>query len=282
MKILVLGASGLVGWNLLRVARPAGHECVGTYHAHPQRGLVPLDLENHAALVDLLKSFVPEAVFYCSGWTWVDGCEGDPARAFHANAESPARVAREVDAIGAAFVYFSTSYVFDGKAGPYGEDDPPSPISVYGNSKLTGENEVLKAMERALVARTMGVYGPEPQEKNFVYQVRKTLSAGQRLRVPNDQFGNVTYAPDLAAMAIELVKQGRRGVWNLAGPDPCICRSDFALNIAQSYGLSTGLIDPVDTASLRQPAPRPVQGGLKIEKAVEATSIIPRPWVKLP
>ena len=135
---------------------------------------------------------------------------------------------------------------------------------------------------RAIIARTMGVYGPEPQEKNFVYQVRRKLAAGQRMLVPDDQFGNATYAPDLARMVIELARRDCRGVWNVAGPEPRLRRSDFARRIARAYGLPETLIEPTLTARLRQPAPRPVEGGLYIDKVVQATSITPKSWVMIP
>ncbi len=100
--------------------------------------------------------------------------------------------------------------------------------------------------------------------------------------MPSDQFGNITYAPDLARMALALAKRGEQDIWNLAGPDPGVRRSEFAVQIADSYRLSRDLIEPVTTASLNQPAPRPVQGGLIIDKAANATGITPRGWTKLP
>jgi len=283
MKVLVVGASGLVGWNLLEAARSGGHDVLGTCSSHAMPGLVQLQIEDEKGRKQLLAKFCPDVAFCCIGWTWVDGCESDPARAFRENTEYPARLAASAVEIGSRFVYFSTSYVFDGKEGPYTEEAETNPLSVYGHSKLEGEREVLEATAGdALVARTMGVYGPEPQQKNFVYQVRKALSGGQSFRVPEDQFGNVTYAPDLARMAIALAGQGQRGIWNLAGPDPSVRRSDFARLIAQNYGLREELLIPIKTNLLHQPAQRPVQGGLIIEKAVRATSITPHAWVQMP
>lgn len=135
---------------------------------------------------------------------------------------------------------------------------------------------------RCIIARTMGVYGPEPQRKNFVYQVRKALEAGKPFRVPDDQFGNATYAPDLARIVIALAAQNQSGIWNVAGPDPRLRRSDFARLIAESYNLPVALIQPVATLALGQPAPRPEQGGLVVDKAVRATGVTPQPWVKIP
>jgi len=282
MKILILGASGLVGWNLFHAAQSLGHTATGTYRTHPLPGLLPLKVEEDASLSRLFYQLQPDAVFFCAGWSWVDGCQGDPDRAYRENVAHPARTAQLAAELGAHFTYFSTSYVFDGHAGPYAEDDQTSPISVYGSAKLAGEAAVTKATGgTALIARTMGVYGPEPQRKNFVFQVRQALAAGKPMRIPNDQFGNVTHADDLARMALVLAEQERSGIWNLAGPDANVRRSDFARQIAQSYGLDANLIEPVETASLNQPAPRPRQGGLLVDKVSAAVSFSPRPWVRI-
>jgi dTDP-4-dehydrorhamnose reductase len=224
----------------------------------------------------------PEATFFCAGWSWVDGCEGDPQRAQAENGEQPGRAARCARNIGSHFTYFSSSYVFDGREGPYPEEARPRPISVYGQSKRAGEESVLEATQgHAVVARTMGVYGPEPQRKNFVFQVRQALDSGVKLRVARDQFGNITFAPDLARMALHLAQHSQSGIWNLAGSDPHIRRSDFALQIAASYGLPARLIEPVDTSALNQRARRPSQAGLLVEKVRRFTAIEPRDWVKI-
>jgi len=282
MRILILGASGLVGHNLFERARSLGHEAVGTYHSCLLPDLVYLEVEDTASVVQLLKEVKPDAIFYCAGWSWVDGCEDDPLKAFHENCETPEKIAGIAEGMGCHFTYFSTSYVFDGVHGPYIESAAPCPISVYGHSKEKGERAVLEATHgHALIARTMGVYGLESQRKNFVYQVRAALAAKKRLRVPNDQFGNVTFAPDLAQMALELAMQRRSGIWNLAGPDPTVRRSDFARQIAETYGLPIDLVQAVETASLGQRAHRPRQGGLYIRKALQAVSLVPRSWVKI-
>jgi dTDP-4-dehydrorhamnose reductase len=268
MRILVVGASGLMGWNCLKVMGALGHELLGTYHTHAMDGLVPLSLDSDSAVSSLVARFQPAAVICCAAWSWVDGCQGDPARAFRNNRDEPARLARHAHDFGASFVHFSSSYVFDGKLGPYCEEDLPNPLSVYGESKLAGEKAVLDATDgSATIVRTMGVYGEEPQKKNFVYQVRANLSAGRRMKVPLDQFGNASYAPDIATGVARLLVRKLDGIWNLAGPDPNLCRKDFALRIAREYGLDESLFDFVSTEELRQPAPRPRQGGLRIEKA---------------
>lgn len=281
--MLILGASGLIGWNLLLRAQLLGHEVNGTYRSHSLPGLIPLDMGHEDLLAHLFNQLRPEAVFCCTGWSWVDGCESDPERAYRENMELPTLAVKCARKIGSHVTYFSTSYVFDGRDGPYDENAKPYPISIYGNSKLAGERSILEASDgNAVIARTMGVYGLEPQRKNFVFQVRRALTSRTTLKVPKDQFGNVTYAPDLAGMAFKLAEHRQSGIWNLAGPDSNIRRSDFALQIAKSYGLPEELIEPVETSALNQLARRPAQGGLSIEKVQYFTSIKPQTWVVIP
>lgn len=283
MKILVVGASGLVGGNCFRAARSAGHEVLGTFHRYAIEGLVPLDVASEAAVTSVFDQFAPDAVIYCAAWSWVDGCEADPERAFRENSEHPARMARLADRAHLQMVHFSTSYVFDGREGPYAEDAPPNPISVYGRAKLAGENAVRdETGGRAIIARTMGVYGEEAQRKNFVYQVRDRLSSGQRMRVPSDQFGNASYAGDLAEAVIRLLARNASGIWNLAGPDPHLCRKDLAIRIAGEYGLDQSLFDFVPTVDLGQPAQRPRQGGLLINRLRRELEMEPAAWVRIP
>lgn len=263
----------------MQAARRAGHEVTGSYATHPVPELLHLRLDDTADVRQLMSSTRPDAVVCCAAWSWVDGCESDPSRAFSENRDLPASAARAAADSGARFVHFSTSYVFDGRNGPYSEDDPPNPLSVYAESKLAGEIAVSQATAgRALIVRTMGVYGDELQKKNFVYQVRQNLGSGRRMKVPNDQLGNATEAANLAGGVLALLDRRATGVWNLAGLDPNLRRSDFALQIARSYGLDESLFDFVPTSELKQPAPRPLHGGLTTVKATAATRWRPCGW----
>ena len=282
MKILVIGASGLVGSHVLRVAGEHGHEALGTYRNFPLDGLLALDVSDRAAVERFLDAHPVDAVVYCAAWSWVDGCEKDPERAFRENCENPGFMAEAAQRRGAAFLHYSSSYVFDGTAGPYGEDAQTHPISVYGRAKLAGEEAVQAAcIGAALIVRTTGVYGVEAQRKNFVCQVIDNLRAGKRMRIPCDQLGNATEAGDLAEGSVRLLETRSSGLWNLAGPNPNLRRSDFALHIAREYQLDERLLDFSTTRELAQPAPRPLHGGLTIDKARNALDWHPREWVRI-
>lgn len=279
MKILVVGASGLVGSHLLKAAAARGHQAVGTYATHPAPGLIELSLGDTTAVAHVFETHQPDAVICCSAWSWVDGCQKDPARAFRENAELPSQLARMAHHHRARFLYFSSSYVFDGKVAAYDEQAVTNPLSVYGESKLRGEQLSRQETDgQALIVRTMGVYGEEPQQKNFVYQVVRQLRAGKPMTIPSDQSGNATYAGDLASMSLCLLEKKAQGIWNVAGPEAELCRKDFALHIAAEYGLDASLFRFVTTAQLGQTAPRPLGGGLIVDRAVQATGLRPSAW----
>jgi dTDP-4-dehydrorhamnose reductase len=262
LRAIVVGGSGQIGGWLLRVLAERGHQAIGTYATVPFSGLCRLDAGQREEAASWLKSQAPDVVFYPAGFTWVDGCERDPARAYAANLDEPLNLARAALAIGARFVYFSTDYVFDGAAGPYGEESPTNPLSVYGRSKLDAERALtLELAEAQLTVRTSWVYGPERQGKNFAYQLVRALSTGQRLICPSDQISSPTYGPDVARAVVLLAEARQSGLIHVAGPE-IMDRPGFAGAIAAAFGLDSALFDSRPTASLGQDACRPLGGGL--------------------
>ncbi len=273
MKVLVLGGSGLVGSHLLRAAAAAGHPVVGTYRRHPLPGLVPLDGADTPAMARLLAAERPDAVIHAGGWTWVDGCEDDPARAFAENAEQPAALGRLCHVAGIPFAYISTSYVFDGESGPYPESAMANPINVYSQSKWAGEQQVLAATEgAALLPRVICVYGREAQKKNFGYQVLTALREGRTLTLPADQCGNPTWAGDIGRWVIRLLELRERGVWHLGGPWPECTRPEWTERLVAAFRQAGVVPHPaftlrtVTTAELGQKARRPLRAGMISER----------------
>jgi dTDP-4-dehydrorhamnose reductase len=273
MKLLIIGASGLIGSHLLRAATASGHDAVGTYRNFPRPGLARWDGADEPALAALLRAPQPDAVVHAAGWTWVDGCEDDPARAFEENARQPERLARHCHERGIRVAYVSTSYIFDGAQGPYDEAATPNPLGIYARSKWEGEQRVQAACGgAALLPRVICVYGVEAQRKNFAYQVGRAFAAGGTLRIPSDQRGNPTYAADVARWLIALLERGERGVWNLAGPFPDCTRPQWTEMLVQAFeacGLArhrTFAVEAVPTAVLKQKAPRPLHAGMTAHK----------------
>ena len=273
MKLLIIGGSGLIGSHILRAAKTAGHVVTGTYRTFPLPDLVPLDCADEGAAAALLRNQKPDAVVHAAGWTWVDGCEDDPACAFEENARQPERLARLCQTRGIHFTCFSTSYVFNGTQGPYAEEATPNPINVYSRSKWEGEQRVQDACGGGvLIPRVIYVYGAEAQRKNFAYQVWRALTEGKTMRLPSDQCGNPTYAADIARWLIALLEKRAAGIWNLAGPQPDCTRDQWAERLVSAFeaaGVKRNkafAIEAVSTAALKQKALRPLRAGMLTQK----------------
>jgi dTDP-4-dehydrorhamnose reductase len=265
-RALVIGASGQVGRVAARALAAAGFEVAGTYSSHAAAGLVTLDLASDGAIRSLVAATRPSVCVLSAALTNVDRCEDEPALAEALNARAPRVVAEACREAGARVIHLSTEYVFDGTAGPYGEEDPVSPPCVYGVTKLAGEQAVLGASPANLVLRTTVVFSHDPGGKNFVMQLLARLGAGERMRVPLDQLSSPTYAPDLgAAVAALAARPEVAGLLNVVGPD-VVDRVAFARLAARALGLDERLVDPVTTASLGQRARRPLRAGLRIER----------------
>ncbi len=264
-RALVIGASGQVGREASAALRAACWEVVGTYASRPAPGLVPLDLRRLDDVRDRVREAAADAVVLASALTNVERCEDDAALAAAMNAEAPAAVADAARAAGGRTLFLSTEYVFDGRAGPYAEDAPPSPVSVYGRTKLEGERAVLRADRSNLSIRTTVVYSFRPGDKNFLMQLVAQLGAGRRMRVPSDQVSTPTYAPDLGRALAALAEAPAAGVLNVAGPD-VVARYDFATRAAGILGLDASLLDAVPTAALGQKAARPLSAGLRTDR----------------
>jgi dTDP-4-dehydrorhamnose reductase len=266
MRALVIGASGQVGAALLRVLRARAHDAVGTWAHREYPGLVPLDFTSAPAVERLVAETRPDWVLCPAALSHVDYCEEHPDEAFAANLHAPLAAAKIAAGAGAGFVYYSSDYVFDGVGGPYAEEAPPRPLGVYGRSKAEGEQAVLGALERALVVRTSVVYGPERQEKNFVYQLIRACRGGQGFRPAVDQRATPSYNEDVAAATVECCEREERGIWHLARADT-MARMAFARLVCRIFDLDASRLTPATTAELRQKAARPLDGGLATAKA---------------
>jgi len=266
MRAVVIGASGQVGAALLRVLRTRGHEATGTWAHEAFPGLVPLDFTDPAATERLVADTRPDWVICPAALSHVDYCEEHPEEAFAANVHGPLAAAKAAARVGAGFVYYSSDYVFDGVDGPYAEDARPRPLGVYGQSKWEGEQAVLGALERALVVRTSVVYGPERQEKNSVYQLIRACRGGKGFRVAVDQRASPSYNPDVAAATVECCERELSGTWHLAGAD-VLDRMAYALLVCRVLDLDASCLTLATTAELGQKAARPLNGGLRIERA---------------
>jgi dTDP-4-dehydrorhamnose reductase len=257
VKALIIGASGLVG-GALRTVFP---QAVGTYFRSPSADLVALDITDDAAVRALVTQVAPGLILLPAAQPNVDRCETEPAESEHVNVDGTRHVAAAAARAHARLVFFSTDYVFDGKAGPYAPDAPTSPINVYGRHKLAAETIVRETVADHLIVRACGVYGYQATGKNFVMALVRLAAAGKRMRVPSDQWGTPTLAENLAAAVHELALSDHRGIVHPVGPD-YLTRIEFARLAAEVLGYTSGFLQPVATPALKQPAARPLRGGV--------------------
>lgn len=262
---LVIGASGMVGGQLLQLGQQRGLSVAGTYSSFAVPDLHQLDASDDAAVQALVKTLEPKVIFLPAAFTNVDACERDPALSQRVNVTAIENVARACQRTGAKLVSFSSDYVFDGLDGPYSESATPNPVNVYGQHKLAAEG--IASSVGGLVLRTNGVYGAETQGKNFVLRLVQGLRSGATWRIPVDQFGNPTLATDLARAAWDGL--ALTGIYNAAGSHFCD-RYSFALEIARVFDLNPAQLEAVDTPSLTQAALRPLRGGLISTKLNDA------------
>jgi len=266
MKALVIGASGQVGTELMRLLSASPDTpALGTYASHPQPGLERMDITDTASVATMFDNYEPDTVFLCSAMPHVDACEEKPALTRKVNVEGAAKTAAACASRGARLVFVSTDYVFDGEKGNYTEEDTPRPINVYGQSKLDAESRVLALCRNAAVARTAMVYSYNTASPNFAMQLLNNDKKGAKMRVAEDMYANPTYAPDLAMMLLKLALSGQTGIFHAAGSQR-VSRLEFALKACEVLGLNKSFIEPVAFAQLTTKAARPLDSSLDISK----------------
>jgi dTDP-4-dehydrorhamnose reductase len=231
-----------------------------TAHLAARHQVVPADLpEVDITDLDLVQrtfdSTRPEVVIHTAAFTSVDDCEHRPDLAFQVNAEGTRNVAVACRQASLPMLYISTDYVFDGqKPTPYGEDDRPGPLNVYGRSKLQGERYVTELLKAAWIVRTSWLFGP--LGKNFVRAILQRAQQGESLRVVDDQVGAPTYTMDLAEKLEEIVMKGKPGIYHVTNHGYCSW-FEFAQEILRQAGLSHVPLSPIPTSDSDRPARRP-------------------------
>ena len=233
-----------------------------------------LDITSPESIESAFQEYQPKLVFHCAAMTDVDGCEREPERAHRINGEGTRLVAEACRKAGALLVYFSTDFVFDGaQERPYSEEDSPRPLSVYGASKLEGEQHTLSCPDH-LVIRTAWLFGPG--RENFITKIIDRGKSGSSITVVDDQYGSPTNTTDLAGGAMALVEKSGRGVFHLTNQGSC-SRYEFAKFIITTAGI-TSPVSPTKTAPDSGIAKRPVHGVLSLDKFNNFTGLPLRPW----
>jgi dTDP-4-dehydrorhamnose reductase len=252
MRIVIVGARGMLGTDLV-CAFSGRSEVTGL-------DIEELDITDEARCREQMAEINPDVIINAAAMTRVDDCESSAEEAFRVNALGAGNLAAAATDSGVRLVHYSTDYVFDGrKAGPYIEEDPPSPLGVYGRTKLQGEDLVRARCHEHLLIRTAWLFGRHGP--NFIRTILTAARDGRQLRVVNDQRGSPTYTVDLADHTVRLVESGGRGTYHVTNSGSCTWYdlSRFALDCADMGVVS---VEPVTTAEYPRPAPRPANSVL--------------------
>ena len=285
MKILLLGKNGQVGWELQRSLAP-----LGALTALDRQGGSGLcgDLSDLEGLAATVRTLQPQVIVNAAAYTAVDKAESEPELARCINAEAPAVLAREAQACGALLVHYSTDYVFDGSGDqPWTEDAPTGPLSVYGVTKLAGEQAIVQAGRAHLILRTSWVYAA--RGGNFAKTMLRLVQERERLTVINDQWGAPTGAEliaDVTAHAIAQTRQqpGKAGIYHLAPAGETTWHAYAKYVIAQARQAQEAIkikateIAPIPTSAYPTPARRPHNSRLNCAKLQATFGLHLSPW----
>jgi len=273
-RLLVVGAGGMTGWELVSRARARGFDCVGLERAQ-------LDITDSTAVIKSVERSEPHVIINAAAYTAVDKAEQDCALAMRINGEGAGNLASAAEACGAAIVHISTDYVFDGTAStPYTPDHPTHPLGAYGQSKLAGEIAVKAQSRRHAIIRTSWVFSHRGH--NFVRTMIGKMSAGHTLKVVDDQSGRPTAAGDLADALLVVAQnfhedRSLSGTWHFANAGATTWY-EFAGTIFEMRGGSAAQLEPIDSPGYTTPARRPPYSVLDTTSFEHTFGVTPRHW----
>jgi dTDP-4-dehydrorhamnose reductase len=258
------------------------YEVVGAYNTRLPNldncELIQNDITDLQKTNQIISDFKPDIIINTTALHNVDYCEENKEEAFRVNSSAVKNLRISCDKIGAKLVHISTDYVFDGKnKNPYSEKDLPSPVSIYGESKLSGE-KYLKNTNHS-VLRPSVVYGWTPMElagttsssgkpMNFAMWLLTKLNNDESVKIVTDQFASATLADSLAESALKIAKDDSSGIFHVAGLS-CESRFEFSQKLAKEFGYDQNLIQPTDSSQFKQKAKRPLYSCLDCTKAIK-------------
>ncbi len=238
--------------------------------------LPDMDITDPGQCLARIRGFRPDVVINAAALTRVDYCEAHEREAFEVNGHGPRNLARAAASAGAFFVHYSTDYVFDGlKKEAYLEEDDPNPRSVYGRSKLAGEELVRQNCPHHLIIRTSWLFGRNGP--NFVRTIVEAARRGDPLRVVHDQRGSPTYSADAAAHTLRMIEAGCRLTYHLTNRGACTWY-ELAVTALEYAGMKDVPVTPVSTAEFPRPAPRPANSVLANAHLQRDGLPLMRPW----
>ena len=277
MRILITGASGLLGLNLaLEAAKD--HTVFGTINKHAIQTnaftVLQADLLAEGALERLLEQTQPDWVIHCAALANLEDCEAQPALAAQLNSELPAKLAKLVARGGARLLHVSTDAVFDGEKGDYRETDVPNPLSVYARTKLEGELAVAAACPQAIIARVNLFGWSSSGRRSLAEFFYYNLLEGRQVMGFTDVYFCPLLVNDLAALFLRMLALGLSGLYHVVSRD-CISKYEFGVRMARRFDLDPNLITPVSVSQAGLTAARSPNLTLRVDKLSQALGAPP-------
>lgn len=276
-KILITGSNGLLGQKLIGlylknndVQLIATARGINRYPIDEGYEYAIMDITSFEQVQEVIKKYKPHCIINTAAMTNVDQCEEDMVGAENLNINAVSHLIDAANQVDAHFIQLSTDFIFDGKAGPYKEDDEPNPLSFYGKTKLEAEKIIRAKSNKWSIIRTILVYGivHDMSRSNIVLWAKNALEKGQPLKIVDDQFRSPTLAEDLA-IGCQLVEQKEaEGIYNISGKDQMSIVS-LVERVADYFQLDKTSIERVSSSTLNQPAKRPPITGFNLEKSIK-------------
>ena len=269
--LLITGAYGQLGDACVKFLK--NNYNITLSGVSPSDGGVHLDIRSKSSIKKVLSDIDPDVILNLAALTGVDGCELDPQQAKDINFSGVKNLCRDFSG---HFIQISTDYVFDGKSGPYSEEDEPNPKSVYGKTKLFADNWLLDNYSKSTIIRTNILYSYTKRTKaSFLKWVVDSLNDNQNIKVVNDQWNNPTWTESLSSVIYKIIDNQAFDLYHYGDRD-ILNRFDFSILISKVFNLDSSLIMPISSDELNQIAPRPRKSGLITKKIESELGIIPK------
>ncbi len=275
-KILITGSNGLLGQNIVHqllqrkdvdfLATSKGENRISSL---AKNNYQPLDITDKKAVETLVNQYQPDVIINTAAMTNVDACEDHKEQCWEMNVNAVQYLVDASKKHQVHLIHLSTDFVFDGKNGPYKEDDTPNPLSYYGKSKYEAEQIIQNSgLQNWAIARTIIVYGvvEKMSRSNVVLWAKSALEKGEPINVVDDQFRSPTHASDLAKGCIAIADKTAQGIYHISGKEQ-MSILELVYRVADFYQLDKSIITPIKSATLNQKAHRPPVTGFILDKA---------------
>lgn len=270
MKILLIGASGILGSRLYGDAIKKKWHVLGTYCSQEHGGLFFLDLRDKKSINKAFDFFDPDIVVLAASLTDVDKCESKQRLAEDINIKGTLNIVEKIKEQGAKLVFLSSDYIFNGEDGPYKEGDRVSPVNVYGRTKLEAEEAIKGLLKDYLIVRTSQLYGFDHRQKNFAVKIILNMRNNRKVSAAYDLYSTPTYAGVLSEGIVRLLEKNKQGIFHIAGAE-FISRYEYVNKISDFFGLNKELIIRCKLSDLNLKAKRPKKAGLDTSKMREVS-----------